>query len=185
MSTTPPVRDTTAILHLLQGDGIPFRRKGDNFLSVLLAQVWPENFLLLSCHQNISSESDEGDANSITKRIGGRTAKCRPNLDPLRNLGRDEALAGVLDRSRLSGTVHGIGVQLHSSARASGFGNPAVVTERIRSPPSCGHCYGSDCGRTHLFAMGQTIGRAFESVCDADVFPPGKDRALGRLFLRR
>src|SRR5215469_17857373 len=61
MSTTPPVRDTSAILYLLQGHGIPFRRKGDNFVFVLLAQVWPENFLLLSCHQNISSESDESE----------------------------------------------------------------------------------------------------------------------------
>src|SRR5215469_5510906 len=34
MSTTPPVRDTTAILHLLQGGGIPFRRKGDDLFSV-------------------------------------------------------------------------------------------------------------------------------------------------------
>src|SRR5215469_12306868 len=61
------------------------------------------------------------NANSIKKRIGGRTAKWRSHLDPWRDLGRDEALAGVPDRSRLLGTVHGIGVQLHSSAAASGL----------------------------------------------------------------
>jgi hypothetical protein len=72
----------------------------------------------------------KASANSITKRIGARTARWRTDLDQWRDLGCDEALAGVPDRSRLPGTVHGIGVQLHGSARASGFGN--VATERIR-----------------------------------------------------
>ena len=57
-------------------------------------------------------------------------------MDPWRDLGRHEALAGVPDRSRLPRTIHGIGVQLHSSAAASGFGNSTDAAERTRSPSS-------------------------------------------------
>src|SRR5215469_16562155 len=114
------------------------------------------------------------NANSTKKRIGGRGALWRPTLDPWRDFGGDEALAGVPDRSRLPGIVHGIGVQLHNSLAASSFGNPAPGAKRIRSPSSYGRCHGGDCDRTHLFALGQAIGRAFESVRHANVFLSGE-----------
>src|ERR1700739_2344754 len=115
MSTTPPLRDTTAILPFPKEIGFRSVEKVTASFSLCSYSFGLKNsraILSPKCQRRIRW----ANASSIKKRTDDRTTRRRPNLDQSRDLSRDEALAGILDRSRLPGTVHGIGVQHHSSA---------------------------------------------------------------------
>src|SRR5215467_2415073 len=106
-------------------NGILLCGKGDSmskFLRKLLAVEHSCARLSPKRHERIRwVNANSGKKRNGPSCIGSQDANCRPNLDSSRGLGGDEALAGILDRSRVPRVIYGVGVQLYGPAAASGL----------------------------------------------------------------